>query len=442
MNENESKYYSPEEIRKIQERGVQIPDLRSVLIAREVKPEHILPGCIIHPFSRISGAKTQIHSAAQIGVDGPATIENSWIGENAIVGNLGPVTLKDTVVGPQTILGSGVAENAVFLGKETMINDFTTGFGFRVRKGSLYEEDSSSAQHTDTKMTVLFPWTTLGSNINFCDALISGGTGPELGYFSEVGSGSIHFNFTIRGDKATASLFGDVCQGLFLDQDRLFIGGNNTLLGPIKADFGVMTAAGSRSNGILSPGLNFGHSLPKGKIDYEPRIFSGALGIVTKQVDLLAELTALFHWYQQVRIGCISQTTEQKFVYESGLNIVELNYKERLFQLGRYVEALEGSLSIFSGSNKISKKETAEQRQLLEKWPKIQQQLATPKAFELLIPESLTNAIARKLAEGKLDYTVIIKGMDIEGKQKGKDWLNTIASGVRNIINSEIAMDG
>ena len=335
MNENESKYYSPEEIRKIQERGVQIPDLRSVFIAREVKPENILPGCIIHPFSRISGAKTQIHSSAHIGLSGPATIENSWIGENAIVGNLGPVTLKDTVVGPQTILGSGVAENAVFLGKETMINDFTTGFGFRVRKGSLYEEDSSSAQHTDTKMTVLFPWTTLGSNINFCDALISGGTGPELGYFSEVGSGSIHFNFTIRGDKATASLFGDVCQGLFLDQDRLFIGGNNTLLGPIKADFGVMTAAGARINGTLSPGLNFGHSTPKGKIDYDSRRFSGALGIVTKQIDFLAELTALYHWYKQIRIGCISKTPEKKFLYEAGLMMIELNFQERLFQLNR-----------------------------------------------------------------------------------------------------------
>ena len=125
-----------------------------------------------------------------------------------------------------------------------------------------------------------------------------------------------------------------------------------------------------------------------------------------------------------------------------GLSIVELNYKERLFQLSRYVEALEGSLSIFSGSNKMTNKETAEQRQLLEKWPKIQQQLATPKAFGLLIPESLTNDIARKIAEGILDYTVIIKGMDIEVKQKGKDWLNTIANGVRNIINSEIAMDG
>ena len=49
---------------------------------------------------------------------------------------------------------------------------------------------------------------------------------------------------------------------------------------------------------------------------------------------------------------------------------------------------------------------------------------------------------AQKLAKGRLDYTVIIKGIDIEVKQKGKDWLNTIANGVRNIINSEIAMAG
>jgi len=132
--------------------------------------------------------------------------------------------LKDTVVGPESILGSGVAEQAVLLGKETKVNDFSTGYGFRIRKGSLYEEDASSAQHTDTKMTVLFPWTTLGSNINFCDVLLAGGTGPEPGYFSEVGSGTIHFNFSIRGDKATASLFGDVSSGVFLDQQRLFIG--------------------------------------------------------------------------------------------------------------------------------------------------------------------------------------------------------------------------
>ena len=442
MNENKNIFYNPEQLRKLRERGVIIPDLSSVRIGMEVSGEKFSPGSILYPFVRISGIKTEIHKGAKIGVYGPTTLENSWIGENAVVGSLGPVTLKETAVGPQTILGSGVAENAVFLGKETMINDFTTGYGFRVRKGSLYEEDSSSAQHTDTKMTLLFPWSTLGSNINFCDVLFTGGTGPELGHFSEVGSGSIHFNYSIRGDKATASLFGDVCQGLFLDQARIFIGGNNSLLGPIKADFGVMSAAGARINGTLVPGLNFGHSLPKGKIDYEPGIFSGAVEIVKKQVDVLAELTALFHWYQQIRIGCISQTKEQKFLYGEGLKIVELNYQERLSQLNRYMEALEGSISICNRSKKMPKKETVEQKQLLEKWSKIQQQMATPKAFELLVPESLTNSIYRQLAEGKSEYTALIKGLTPEGKQKGKAWLNTMANAIRNIFNSGIVMDG
>ena len=442
MNVKENIFYNPKQLRKLQECGVIIPDMSSVRIGKEVLAEKFSPGSILHPYVRIHGRKTEIQKGAQIGVYGPTNIENSWIGENAVVGSLGPVTLKDTVLGPQTILGSGVAENAVFLGKETMINDFTTGYGFRVRKGSLYEEDSSSAQHTDTKMTLLFPWSTLGSNINFCDVLISGGTGPELGHFSEVGSGSIHFNYSIRGDKATASLFGDTCRGLFLDQSRLFIGGNNTLLGPIKADFGVMTAAGARINGHLEAGLNFGHSLPRGKIDYEPRKFSSAMEIVKKQVDVLAELTALFHWYQQIRIGCISQTTEKQHLYGAGLKIVELNYQERLLQLNRYVEALDGSFSISNISNKVSKKETAEQKQLLDKWSQIQKQLVTPKAFELLAPESLTNSISRQIAEGKLEYTVLIKGLDPEGKQKGKDWLYNIANGVRNIFNSGIVMDG
>ena len=43
MNENESKYYSIEEIRKFQERGVQVLDSSSVFISRDVEPENILP---------------------------------------------------------------------------------------------------------------------------------------------------------------------------------------------------------------------------------------------------------------------------------------------------------------------------------------------------------------------------------------------------------------
>ena len=431
MNENENSYYTPDQLRKFQEQGVIIPDLSSVRIGREVAAVKISAGSTLHPFVRINGCKTEIHAGAHIGMSGPATLDNSWIGDNVVVGSLGAVTLKDTLVGPGSILGSGVAEQAVLLGKETMVNDFSTGYGFRIRKGTLYEEDASSAQHTDTKMTVLFPWTTLGSNINFCDVLLAGGTGPKPGYFSEVGSGTIHFNFSIRGDKATASLFGDASSGVFLDQQRLFIGGNNSLLGPIQADFGAMTAADVRINGYFSAGLNFGQSLPKGKIDYDPRIFLGALGIVKKQVNVIAELTSLIHWYRQIRIACVAKTSQQKFIYESGLRIVKSNHHERLSQLQRFMDAIANSHSMNTKTTSGSKKEFAEQIHMLGRWPHIQKKLVEPAHFELTVPNLLTDSIGEQQAQGKTAYTKLIQNLSQPGKHAGKLWLQSITENVQ-----------
>ena len=438
MSEIETSYYNSEQLKNLQQRGVVIPDLSTVKIGMEVSPENICSGSTLHPFVRINGSKTKIYSGANIGVYGPATLENSWIGENAVVGNLGPVTLKETIVGPKSILGSGVAEQAVLLGKETMVNDFTAGYGFRIRKGSLYEEDASSAQHTDTKMTVLFPWATLGSNINFCDVILAGGTAPELGYFSEVGSGTIHFNFSIRGDKATASLFGDVSRGVFLDQERLFIGGNNSLLGPIQAEFGAMTAADVRINGTLSKGLHFGHSLPKGKIDYDPRIFLGVMGIVKKQVNVLAELTALSHWYQHIRMACVSQTPEHKFLYESGLRMVELNFQERFSQLNRFMEAVQSSYNLIANQKKVLKNEITEQKYLLDSWLNIQTKLAAPINFEHPVPQSLINSIKDQQNQGNVVYTQLIQNLSQAGKQAGKQWMKSISENVINVFNEEI----
>ena len=438
MNENEYSYHNHDQLRKFQEHGVIIPDLSSVRIGREVAVGKIAAGALLHPFVRINGSKTEIHAGANIGMSGPATIDNSWIGEKVVVGSLGAVTLKDTVVGPGSILGSGVAEQAVLLGKESMVNNFSTGYGFRIRRGTLYEEDASSAQHTDTKMTVLFPWTTLGSNINFCDVLLAGGTGPEPGFFSEVGSGTIHFNFSIRGDKATASLFGDATRGVFLDQQRLFIGGNNSLLGPIQADFGAMTAADVRIKGSFSAGLNFGQSLPRGKIDYNSLIFLGALGIVTKQINVIAELTSLLNWYQQIRIACIADTSQKKFIYESGLRIVKLNHQERLLQLQRFVDALASSQNLTSKAKTVSKKETTEQIKLLERWSHIQKRLVEPTQFELLVPNLLKDSIREQQAQGKAAYTKLITSLSEPVKKAGKHWLKSISNKVRNVFADEM----
>ena len=441
MQEESLNSFSQKDLSNLLERGVHIPDLNLVHITRDVKLENIAPGCTIYPFVRITGSKTQIHSGARIGARGPVILENSLIGENAVIGDLGQVTLIDTVVGPKSVLGAGVAEQAVFLGKETMINDFTTGYGLRVRKGSLYEEDASSAQHTDTKMTILFPWTTLGSDINFCDALLAGGTGPELGSFSEVGSGTIHFNYSIRGDKATASLFGDVFQGVFLDQERLFIGGNNSLLGPVKANFGTMTAAGARIKGKLPKGLNYGHSLPKGTVDYDARIFSGVSGIVKNQVNVLAELTALANWYKQVRINCAAQAPEQKFLYESGLRMIELNYQERLHQLNRYVDFQENSVRLLE-SMKASKKQIYEQKDLLSRCPKLDSEFKNLEKHEIQIPESLKDEFDNLQSQGQSDYTGWIKNLSQSGKQAGKTWLSEISGIISNVYTAGIKNSG
>ena len=85
MIENENSYYSPDQLRKLQEQGVILPDLSSVRIGREVAAEKISAGSTLQPFVRINGSKTEIHAGANIGLSGPATLDNSWIGENVVV---------------------------------------------------------------------------------------------------------------------------------------------------------------------------------------------------------------------------------------------------------------------------------------------------------------------------------------------------------------------
>ena len=75
------------------------------------------------------------------------------------------------------------------------------GYNSHVRAGTILEEAASVAHTVGLKQTILFPFVTLGSLINFCDCLMAGGTGPKD--HSEVGSSYIHFNFTPNQDKAT-----------------------------------------------------------------------------------------------------------------------------------------------------------------------------------------------------------------------------------------------
>src|SRR5579862_4034412 len=138
----EATWYSDIELERLAARGVHLPRPDQVAIRRDVPLDRLAPGARLHPFCRLTGAATRVDAGAEIGAGGPAVLDNSWAGVSSAIGTLGPVSLHNTQCGPGTVLGCGVAEDAVFLGKESQDTAFTTGYGFRVRKGTLYEEDA------------------------------------------------------------------------------------------------------------------------------------------------------------------------------------------------------------------------------------------------------------------------------------------------------------
>jgi hypothetical protein len=162
------------------------------------------------------------------------------------------------------------------------------------------------------------------------------------------------------------------------------------------------------------------------------------MGIVKKQVNVIAELTSLFHWYQQIRIACVAKTSQQKFIYESGLRIVKSNLKERLFQLQRFMDAIANSHSLTIKTKSVSKKEFAEQIHLLGRWSHIQKRLVEPAHFELTVPNLLTDNIGEQQAKGETVYTKLIQNLSQPGIQAGKQWLKSITENVRNVFVDEM----
>ncbi len=266
----------PNTIDDLIQRGARIEAPATIQIGPEVDPARLAAkDVVIHAGCRIHGKDTYICRGAQIGQEGPATIHNCQIG-------------------PDAQLKAGFFQDAVFLAGASM------GLGAHVRGGTILEEQASGAHCVGLKQTILFPFVTLGSLINFCDCLMSGGTSRKN--HSEVGSSYIHFNFTPNQDKATASLIGDVPHGVMLDQPPIFLGGQGGLVGPSRIAFGTVIAAGSIwRKDQLSPGMLVFPAASRGGKMAMSSAFSGLTRIVKNNLLFIANLTALFKWYQWVR---------------------------------------------------------------------------------------------------------------------------------------------
>ena len=149
------------------DKGVDIPNPLTLDIGEEVNVNQISGDRVrIYPGCRIYGEKIVIAAGAQIGYEGPVTIDNCQLG-------------------PEVELKGGFFKKSIFLEKANM------GLGAHVREGCILEEEANGAHCVGLKQTILFPFVTLGSLINFCDCLMAGGTSRKS--HSEVGSSYILF---------------------------------------------------------------------------------------------------------------------------------------------------------------------------------------------------------------------------------------------------------
>lgn len=299
-------------LKALEDKGVKIIDKRQVYVSPDVDLNRIYPGCVLYPGTRITGSRTLIGSGAKIGTEGPAAVNSSVIGRDASI-------------------ASGYVTEC------TLLPRAKAGANCHFRGGTLLEEEANTAHAVGLKQTIMMYGVTMGSLINFCDALLTGGLSRKV--HTEVGSGFIHFNFTPwgeTGDKATPSLIGTVTEGVFLDKPPIFLGGMSGIVGPKEIGFGAMTVAGqvvrrsvpdetmySGERISFEKAFSYNNSIPSEKHVRQVRECN---------TMYLAQLYALKAWYTQVRLqrSRICDDEELSLVYAGALETLDECVKERV----------------------------------------------------------------------------------------------------------------
>jgi len=379
-------------------KGVQIPNPQSVEISNDIDSDRIsADNVVIHSGCKIFGSKTLILENTRLGYEGPVTIENCQIGSN--------VELK-----------GGFFSGAVFLDK------VQCGLGAHVREGTILEEQAGIAHTVALKQTILFPFVTLGSLINFCDCLMAGGTSRKN--HSEVGSSYIHFNFTPSQDKATPSLIGDVPRGVMLNQNPIFLGGQGGIVGPCRLGFGITAAAGTivRKDETRSDRLIMGGAGKEGNVAFSPGKYPSEKRIVINNVVYIANLIALRQWYDQVRSLFISSHFP-RVLLEALQEKVNLAIEERINRL----EAVCRKKPIDDRQDQASK--SLKQRlELYEHWPELKESFsALPgEAAAADLRDQFLSSVGQGISTCGRDYIRVIQGLDPADSRIGTLWLQRI----------------
>ena len=388
------------------QRGVQMPHPESVMVDPAVDVDQVAAGVVIHPGCRITGPRTSI-------------------GPGCVLGEEAPVTLNNCQLGSRVILAGG------FFSEATCLNQSSMGSGAHVRPGTLLEEESGGAHTVGLKQTILFPYAILGSLINFCDALISGGTSRQN--HSEVGSAYIHFNYTPHQDKATPSLIGDVPHGVMLDQPPVFLGGQGGLVGPARVAFGAVIPAGIIVRADIHEGGLFSPQIQSRKTvsHYRAGAYQSINRIISNNLIYIGNIYALRAWYRHVRSAFLSADVFQAACLTGAIERIQSILNERVQRLNQLAEKMPRSLELArAAADKpdIKAQPFIQQQALIERWPIMQERLAGLDNMEGDIARRDHLLQALSMVPARTDYLNAIKNLNPAARSAGAAWLESIVN--------------
>lgn len=381
-------------------KGVDIPNPYTIDVGKEVNIDHISgKGVTIYPGCRIYGEETVISAGSRIGCEGPATIDNCQLG-------------------PKVELKGGYFNKSIFLEKANM------GLGAHVREGCILEEEANGAHCVGIKQTILFPFVTLGSLINFCDCLMAGGKSRKD--HSEVGSSYIHFNFTPDGDKTTPSLIGDVPRGVMLNQPAIFLGGQGGIVGPMRMGFGNVVAANSvlRSDYPDDNRLIVGKTYSAKTINFKPGVYPSIRRIVENNITYIANLMALEKWYVHVRRPFFDSEEFGELMFSGLVNKLGLAKKERIKRLQVLAEKAKKSVE----TEAKAKPDTSGKSEFFDRFSEIEGLFAGALQDDLVekYRDDFLSASDKAWSGDRSNYIAAVQGLPSHISGKGVTWLERI----------------
>ncbi|KPK91190.1 MAG: UDP-N-acetylglucosamine pyrophosphorylase [Deltaproteobacteria bacterium SM23_61] len=387
-------------IKQLIKKGVSIPNPSSIDVGREVHIDQISGKAVkIYPGCRIYGEKTVISSGVQLGYEAPVTLDNCQLG-------------------CQVELKGGYFNQSVFLEKASM------GLGAHVREACLLEEQAGGAHCVGLKHTILFPFVTLGSLINFCDCLMAGGTSRKD--HSEVGSSYIHFNFTPEGDKATASLIGDVPRGVMLNKPPIFLGGQGGMVGPLRMGYGNVVAAGSvlRKDADMENKLILSKSHPGMVVDLVPRAYPGLSRVVENNILYITNLIALEQWYIHVRRIFFEHQEFGNLIFQGVLEKLKMAKGERIKRL----KDMASKMPAPPGKGKDATKTAGAKEEFSQKIKEVEERLAgdTGKTVAGEERDRFLTAMGKHREKQGGGYIDAIQSLPRDVSRAGTQWLDSI----------------